>query len=45
MDGVEELGKLVIPETDIQNRAHDRDHGSFMIGHWIQLLIIKSVFL
>ena len=38
LNGGQQLGKLVVRETDIQNRAHDLDHGSDMLSHRIHLL-------
>ena len=33
-DGVQQQRQLIIRKTDIQNRTHNLDHGSFVIGHW-----------
>jgi UDP-glucose 4-epimerase len=37
-DGVEQSGKLIVRETDIQNGADDLNHGTDVFGHWGQLL-------
>ena len=37
-DGGQQLWQAVVRKTNVQNRTHNLDHGSDMIGHWIQLL-------
>lgn len=40
-DGVQQTGQLILLEADIQNRAHDLDHSSFVFGHEFQLLMFR----
>ena len=40
-DGAEQLGKLIVREANVKNRAHNLDHCSYMFGHWIQLLVLE----
>ena len=42
-DGVQQTGQLILLEANIQNRAHDLDHSSFVFGHGIQLLMLGWV--
>ena len=34
LDGAEQLGQLVVGETNVKNRTLNLDHGSFVVGHW-----------
>jgi len=40
-DGAEQLGKIPVRKSNVQDRADDLRHGPFVIGHWIQLLFFE----
>ena len=43
LNGAEQRRKLIVGESNIKNRTHNLDHGSLLIGHRIQLLVIGEI--